>query len=61
MSFPRPLREMQRFAADVEQAGFSGLLLTEGGRTAYLAAAAATLATHSTSPAPADSACTMPA
>lgn len=44
MSFPRPLREMQRFATDVEQAGFSGLLLTEGGRTAYLAAAAATLA-----------------
>ena len=37
--------EAQRLAADVEEAGFSGLWFTEGGRTADLGAAAAALAT----------------
>jgi probable F420-dependent oxidoreductase len=35
---------MQELAHDVRRAGFSGLVLTESGRTAYLSAAAATLA-----------------
>jgi probable F420-dependent oxidoreductase len=45
MAMGLPLREAQRLAADVEEAGFSGLWFTEGGRTAYLGAAAAALAT----------------
>jgi probable F420-dependent oxidoreductase len=45
MAMGLPLREAQRLATDVEEAGFSGLWFTEGGRTAYLGAAAAALAT----------------
>lgn len=44
MTGPLPLAEMQRLAKDALAAGFSGLLLTEGGRTAYLSCAAAALA-----------------
>jgi probable F420-dependent oxidoreductase len=39
-----PLRRMQDLARDAERAGFSGLLVTEAGRTAYLSCAAAALA-----------------
>jgi probable F420-dependent oxidoreductase len=39
------LRDVQKLAQDAEAAGFSGLVLTETGRTAYLACAAAGLAT----------------
>ena len=39
-----PLRRMQDLARDAAAAGFSGLVVTEGGRTAYLACAAAALA-----------------
>ena len=39
-----PLARMQQLAKDTKAAGFSGLVITEGGRTAYLAAAAAALA-----------------
>lgn len=39
------LREVQRFACEVAAAGLSGMVLTESSRTAYLAAAAAGLAT----------------
>lgn len=46
MAMGLPLREVQRLATDVEEAGFSGLWFTEGGRTAYLGAAAAALATE---------------
>jgi probable F420-dependent oxidoreductase len=46
MAMGLPLREAQRLAQDVEEAGFSGLWFTEGGRTAYLGAAAAALATE---------------
>ncbi|MET1049329.1 MAG: LLM class flavin-dependent oxidoreductase, partial [Acidimicrobiales bacterium] len=45
MAMGLPLREAQRLAADIEEAGFSGLWFTEGGRTAYLGATAAALAT----------------
>jgi probable F420-dependent oxidoreductase len=38
------LREVQDLARDVERGGLSGVVFTEGGRTAYLAAAAAALA-----------------
>lgn len=38
------LRAFQRFARRAADAGFSGLVITEAGRTAYLAAAAAALA-----------------
>src|SRR6187431_2952174 len=38
MTTPRPLREMGAFAHRVEAAGFSGMLFTEAGRTAYLSA-----------------------
>jgi probable F420-dependent oxidoreductase len=44
MTFPRQLHEMGAVARDVQLAGFDGLLFTEGGRTAYLSAAAAALA-----------------
>src|SRR5947207_604168 len=40
-----PLRQMQALARDAAAAGFSGLVITEGARTAYLSAAAAALAT----------------
>ena len=39
-----PLRRVQDLARDAEAAGFSGLVITESGRTAYLACAAAALA-----------------
>lgn len=39
-----PLRRMQELARDTERAGYSGLVVTESGRTAYLACAAAALA-----------------
>ncbi len=44
MTAPRPLTEMQQFAVDTQHAGFSGMVLTEGSRTAYLSCAAAALA-----------------
>jgi probable F420-dependent oxidoreductase len=39
-----PLRRMQQLAGDASRAGFSGLVVTEAGRTAYLGCAAAALA-----------------
>lgn len=45
MSGAMELRRMQQHAAAVEAAGFATLWLTESGRTAYLSAAAAGLAT----------------
>jgi probable F420-dependent oxidoreductase len=39
-----PLRRMQALARDAQAAGFSGLVVTEAGRTAYLSCAAAALA-----------------
>ena len=39
-----PLRSMVAFAQDAERAGFSGIVVTEGGRTAYLGCGAAALA-----------------
>lgn len=39
-----PLRRMQQLARDAQAAGFSGLVITEAGRTAYLGCAAAALA-----------------
>jgi probable F420-dependent oxidoreductase len=39
-----PLREVQRLATDAAGAGFSGLVVTEAGRTAFLSCAAAALA-----------------
>lgn len=44
MTFPRPLRDIAAVARDVATAGFSGVLFTEGGRTAYLSAAATAIA-----------------
>ena len=44
MTFPRPLQEMGAVARDARDAGFDGLLFTEGGRTAYLSAAVAATA-----------------
>lgn len=44
MTFPRPLQEMGAVARDIAAAGFDGVLFTEGGRTAYLSAAATALA-----------------
>ena len=38
-----PLARMQQLARDAERAGFSGLVVTEAGRTAYLGCAAAAL------------------
>lgn len=38
------LRRVQQLARDAEAAGFSGLVVTEAGRTAYLGCAAAGLA-----------------
>jgi len=46
MSMGLSLRDAQRYASDVEAAGFDGLWFTEGGRTAYLGAGAAALATE---------------
>jgi len=39
-----PLRRMQQLARDASAAGFSGLVVTEAGRTAYLACGAAAIA-----------------
>jgi probable F420-dependent oxidoreductase len=39
------LRALQRFAVEAERAGLSGMVVTEGGRTAYLSVAAAALVT----------------
>jgi len=39
-----PLRRAQALANDAERAGFDGMVVTEGGRTAYLTCAAAALA-----------------
>src|SRR4051794_1816268 len=44
MTTPRPLREMGAAAHRVEAAGYSGMLFTEAGRTAYLSAAVAAAA-----------------
>jgi probable F420-dependent oxidoreductase len=44
VSGPQPLPRMQELARAVEAAGFGGLWLFEGGRTAYLSCAAAALA-----------------
>jgi len=44
MTTGAPLRRIQDLARDTASAGFSGLVVTEGGRTAYLACAAAALA-----------------
>lgn len=44
MTTPLPLSQIGPFAQRVQQAGFSGLLFTEGGRTAYLNAAVASQA-----------------
>lgn len=43
MTMPRPLTEMGPRAAAIATAGFDGMLLTEGGRSAYTAATAAAL------------------
>src|SRR5436305_3190418 len=44
MTTGAPLRQIQRLARDAGAAGFTGLVVTEGARTAYLACAAAALA-----------------
>jgi probable F420-dependent oxidoreductase len=44
MTFPQPLRLMGGLAERTVRAGFDGMVLTEGGRTAFTAAAAAALA-----------------
>jgi probable F420-dependent oxidoreductase len=44
MTFPRALAEMGSVAQRTKQAGFDGMLFTEGGRTAYPAVTAAALA-----------------
>jgi probable F420-dependent oxidoreductase len=44
MATPMPLTRMQALARDAAAAGFSGLVITEAGRTAYLGCAAAALA-----------------
>ena len=45
MTAPLPLRDMQDLARAAERSGFSGIVLTEGGRTAYLSVAAGALVT----------------
>jgi probable F420-dependent oxidoreductase len=44
MAFGMPLRLAQELATDARQAGFSGIVVTEGGRTAYLTCAAMAMA-----------------
>src|SRR3954470_2824661 len=44
MTTAAPLRQMQELARDAAASGFSGLVVTEAGRTAYLSCAAAALA-----------------
>jgi len=46
IAHPLPLKDMGRHAREVESAGFGCIWLTEGGRTAYLGATAAALATE---------------
>lgn len=46
MSGGLPLRAMQRLAREVEDTGFAGLWITEGGRSAYNLCTAAALATE---------------
>ena len=46
MSFGMPLQRAQELARDAERAGFSGAVVTEGGRSAYLTTAAMALATE---------------
>jgi probable F420-dependent oxidoreductase len=41
-----PLSDAQALAVDAERAGFDGIVVTEGGRTAYLTCAAAALASQ---------------
>ena len=45
MTAGMPLRSVQQLARDASEAGFAGLVITEAGRTPYLSAAAAALAT----------------
>ena len=47
MTVPQPLAQMGTLAQRTQAAGFSGLLLTETGRTAYLSAAVASQAAPS--------------
>ena len=47
MLTPRPLQQMGPLARSVEASGIDGILFTEGGRTAYLSAAAAAVAAPS--------------
>lgn len=42
----RPLRQVSELAADAERAGFSGVVVTETGRSAYLTCAAVALASE---------------
>src|SRR3954470_2576850 len=44
MTSAAPLRQVQTLAREAARAGFSGMLVTEAGRTAYLTCAAAALA-----------------
>jgi probable F420-dependent oxidoreductase len=44
MAFPRSVRETGAFAQRAKAAGFGGVVITEGGRTAFTAATAAALA-----------------
>jgi probable F420-dependent oxidoreductase len=46
MTFGLPLRQAAAFGAALEEAGFSGVVVTEGGRTAYLTCAALSVATR---------------
>ena len=41
-----PLKAMPEFAQDAERAGFSGVVITEGARTAYLSCAAVALSSN---------------
>ncbi len=46
MAFGMPLARARTFAEDAERAGFSGVVVTEAGRTAYLTCAAMAMATE---------------
>jgi probable F420-dependent oxidoreductase len=46
MTMGAPLRRARQLAIDAAEAGFDGLVVTEGGRTAYLTCAAAALSTE---------------
>jgi probable F420-dependent oxidoreductase len=47
MAFPRPLAETSAVARDIADAGFNGVLFTEGGRTAFLSAGVTAVAAPS--------------